>query len=57
MILILLKPYKIGSKTHPKWTEISFESNTAKRMIRQKKARKPTALDKVRQRIRKQLNK
>lgn len=57
MIVILTKPYKIGSKTHPVGYKISIESNTAKQMIRSGKAKKPGVIYKVKKRIRKAVKK
>jgi len=47
MILILTQPMKIGRKTWPKGKEVDFEANTAKRLIQEKKARKPGILNKL----------
>lgn len=61
MIVILTKPYDIGVRIYPKGTEIDLESNTAKRMLRSGRAKKPGVIYKVRKRIRrtgkKKLNK
>jgi len=57
MNVILTKPYKIGSKIHPKGKEIDLESNTAKRMILNKLAKKPGFVYETKKRIKKQLNK
>ena len=46
MNIILTKPYKIGSRTHPKGSIIDIESNTAKRMIKNKEAKEPNFFQK-----------
>lgn len=56
MIVILTKPYKIGSKIHPKGTEIDLESNTAKRLMKKREAKKPSVVFKAKKLAKSKLN-
>lgn len=47
MIVVLTKPWDAGHKVYPKGTEIDLESNTAKKLIQARVARKPGFINKI----------
>ena len=57
MVVILTKPYKIGSRIHKIGTEIDLESNTAKRMIKKLEAKRPGVFFKAKKIVKRKIKK